>query len=93
MREPHTPYGDGHMDNERMREDDSVFQLLDVAYCLLGDGESPMKVIRMAMFIAILESHHQGKTPEEIMAMFTIMNKKFEKQYPRHETQIDFGAE
>ena len=92
-RERHTQYGDGHMDNERMTEDDSVFQLLDVAYCLLGDGENPMKVIRMAMFIAILESHHQGKTPEEVKAMFYVMMMKFQKQYPRHDTHIDFGEE
>ena len=69
-------FGDGAVDDyekQKFLEDDSVFQLLDHAYSLLEDGENPMKVIRMAIFIAILEMHHQDLTPQEMKNIFDVI--------------------
>ena len=81
------------MNEEGMTENDNVFQLLDLAYKLLLDNENPLKVIRMAMFISILESHHQGKTKQQIKNMYHKMIDKFMNQYPPKKTHIDFGSE
>lgn len=85
------------MKDEKFDEDDSVFQLLEHAYDLIEDGESPMKIIRMGFFIGILEAHHQGMTPERMKTMFVIMVEKFLDGFPRHvnkvPSQIDHGEE
>ena len=47
----------------------------------------------MAMFISILESHHQGKTKQQIKNMYHKMIDKFMNQYPPKKTHIDFGSE
>ena len=96
MMEPQNLFGDGAVDKynkELFADDDSVFQLLDVAYSLLEDGENPMKVIRMALFIAILEMHHQDLNPKEMKAVFDLMADKFLKNYIKVNTQVDFGEE
>ena len=94
--EPQNLFGDGAVDKynkELFADDDSVFQLLDVAYSLLEDGENPMKVIRMALFIAILEMHHQELGPEEMKHIFDMMADKFLKNFIKINTQVDFGEE
>lgn len=93
MMEPQNPFGDGAVDKELFSNDDSVFQMLDVAYCLIEDGENPMKVIRMALFIAILEMNHQKKTPEEMQQIFDMMTSKFTKNFLKINTQVDYGEE
>jgi len=90
------PFGDGAVDKYNKNyfaDDDSVFQMLDVAYALLEDGENPMKVIRMAMFIAILEMHHQDLTPHEMKNVFDMMADKFLKNLMKANTQVDYGEE
>lgn len=96
MMEPQNLFGDGAVDKynkELFADDDSVFQMLDVAYSLLEDGENPMKVIRMAMFIAILEMHHQELEPEEMKHIFDMMADKFLKNFIKVNTQVDYGEE
>ena len=90
------PFGGGAVDDyekQKFLEDDSVFQLLDHAYSLLEDGENPMKVIRMAIFIAILEMHHQDLTPQEMKNIFDVMADKFLKNFLKVNTQVDYGEE
>ena len=89
-------YGGGAVDKynkELFADDDSVFQMLDVAYSLLEDGENPMKVIRMAVFIAILEMHHQELEPKEMKNIFNMMADKFLKNFVKVNTQVDYGEE
>ena len=89
-------YGGGAVDKynkQLFSDDDSVFQMLDVAYCLLEDGENPMKVIRMALFIAILEMHHQEKEPHEMKEIFDVMADKFLKNFIKLNTHVDYGEE
>lgn len=86
-------FGDGNMEDESFSEDDNVFQLLDHAYSLLEDGENPMKIIRMSIFIAILEMHHQEFTPSEMTKVFSMMANKFLRNYVRVNTQVDYGEE
>jgi hypothetical protein len=90
------PFGGGVVDDyekQKFLEDDSVFQLLDHAYSLLEDGENPMKVIRMAIFIAILEMHHQDLTPQQMKNIFDVMADKFLKNFLKVNTQVDYGEE
>lgn len=87
------PYGGGCVDKQLFTDDDSVFQLLDTAYGLLEDGESPMKVIRMSIFIAILEMHHQELTPIQMKKIFDVMADKFLKNLIGANTQVDHGEE
>jgi len=94
--EPQNPFGDGAVDKynkQLFSDDDSVFQMLDVAYSLLEDGENPMKVIRMALFIAILEMHHQELGPKEMKEVFDLMADKFLKNFLKVNTQVDYGEE
>lgn len=94
--EPQNPFGDGAVDKynkELFSDDDSVFQLLDVAYSLLEDGENPMKIIRMALFIAILEMHHQELTPSKMKDVFDLMADKFLKNLMKANTHVDYGEE
>ena len=93
MMEPQNPFGDGAVDEQRFSDDDSVFQLLDTAYSLLEDGENPMKVIRMALFIAILEMHHQDLKPQQMKEIFDLMANKFLRNYIKVNTQVDYGEE
>jgi hypothetical protein len=96
MMEPQNPFGDGAVDKynkELFSDDDSVFQLLDTAYSLLEDGENPMKVIRMALFIAILEMHHQDLKPKEMKEIFDLMADKFLRNFIKVNTQVDYGEE
>lgn len=96
MMEPQNPFGDGAVDEynrQLFSEDDSVFQMLDVAYELLEDGENPMKVIRMALFIAILEMHHQELGPKEMKEVFNMMADKFLKNFIKVNTHVDYGEE
>ena len=89
-------FGGGAVDDyekQKFLEDDSVFQLLDHAYSLLEDGENPMKVIRMAIFIAILEMHHQELTPQQMKNIFDVMADKFLKNYLKINTHVDYGEE
>jgi hypothetical protein len=94
--EQQNPFGGGVVDDyekQKFLEDDSVFQLLDHAYSLLEDGENPMKVIRMAIFIAILEMHHQDLTPQQMKNIFDVMADKFLKNFLKVNTQVDYGEE
>lgn len=94
--EQQNPFGGGVVDDyekQKFLEDDSVFQLLDHAYSLLEDGENPMKVIRMAIFIAILEMHHQDLTPQQMKNIFDVMADKFLKNFLKVNTHIDYGEE
>jgi hypothetical protein len=94
--EPQNHYGGGAVadyDSMKFSDDDSVFQLLDTAYALLEDGESPMKVIRMAIFIAILEMHHQDLTPLQMKNIFDVMADKFLKNLVNANTHVDYGEE
>jgi len=93
MMGPQNPFGDGAVDRQLFSDDDSVFQMLDVAYSLLEDGEPPMKVIRMALFIAILEMHHQELGPKEMKEIFDLMADKFLRNYMKVNTQVDYGEE
>jgi len=93
MMEPQNPFGDGAVDRQLFSDDDSVFQMLDVAYSLLEDGENPMKVIRMALFIAILEMHHQDFGPKEMKEIFDLMADKFLRNFMKVNTQVDYGEE
>jgi len=93
MMEPQSHYGGGAVDRQLFSNDDSVFQMLDVAYSLLEDGEPPMKVIRMALFIAILEMHHQDLTPTKMKEIFDLMADKFLKNFMKANTQVDYGEE
>lgn len=86
-------YGGGAVDRQLFSDDDSVFQMLDVAYRLLEDGEPPMKVIRMALFIAILEMHHQELTPSKMKDVFDLMADKFLKNFMKANTHVDYGEE
>ena len=95
MEEPNR-FGGGDVDdydNQKFADDDNVFQLLDHAYSLLEDGEPPMKIIRMAIFIAILEMHHQDLTPTQMKNIFDIMADKFLKNLINVNTHVDYGAE
>lgn len=85
--------GGGAVDRQLFSDDDSVFQMLDVAYRLLEDGEPPMKVIRMALFIAILEMHHQELTPSKMKDVFDLMADKFLKNLMKANTHVDYGEE
>ena len=80
-------------DSKKFSNDDNVFQLLDHAYDLLQDGENPMKVVRMAMFIAILEMHHLEYTPQQMKKVFEVMADKFLKNFLCINTQVDYGEE
>ena len=94
--EQQNPFGGGAVDDyekQKFLEDDSVFQLLDHAYSLLEDGENPMKVIRMAIFIAILEMHHQELPPQQMKNIFDVMADKFLKNYLKINTHVDYGEE
>jgi hypothetical protein len=91
--EPQNPFGDGAVDRQLFSDDDSVFQMLDVAYSLLEDGEPPMKIIRMALFIAILEMHHQELGPKEMKEIFDLMADKFLRNFIKVNTQVDYGEE
>lgn len=93
MMEPQNPFGDGAVDRQLFSDDDSVFQMLDVAYSLLEDGEPPMKIIRMALFIAILEMHHQELGPKEMKEIFDLMADKFLRNFIKVNTQVDYGEE
>ena len=89
-------YGGGAVDKynkQLFSDDDSVFQLLDTAYSLLEDGENPMKIIRMALFIAILEMHHQELTPSKMKDVFDLMADKFLRNFLKVNTQVDYGEE
>ena len=80
----------------KFSQDDSVFQILETAYMLLEDGEHPMKIIRMCMFIAILEGQHLNLDELQIMKMFKIMNKKFHEEHLRSNSKkmmFDHGSE
>ena len=94
--EQQNPFGDGAVDDydkQKFSDDDNVFQLLDHAYALLEDGENPMKIIRMAIFIAILEMHHQDLNPTQMKNIFDIMADKFLKNLVKANTHIDYGEE
>jgi hypothetical protein len=91
--EQQNPFGDGAVDRQLFSDDDSVFQMLDVAYSLLEDGEPPMKVIRMALFIAILEMHHQELGPKEMKEIFDMIADKFLRNFLKVNTQVDYGEE
>jgi hypothetical protein len=52
-----------------------------------------MKVIRMALFIAILEMHHQELGPKEMKEIFDLMADKFLKNFLKVNTQVDYGEE
>ena len=93
MMEQQSHYGGGAVHRQLFSNDDSVFQMLDVAYSLLEDGEPPMKVIRMALFIAILEMHHQDLTPNKMKEIFDLMADKFLKNLMKANTQVDHGEE
>jgi hypothetical protein len=96
MMEPQNPFGDGAVDKynkQLFSDDDSVFQMLDVAYSLLKMGRPPMKVIRMALFIAILEMHHQELGPKEMKEIFDLMADKFLRNFMKVNTQVDYGEE
>ena len=62
-------------------EDDDVFQLLEHSYDLIEDGVEPIKLIKMAMFIAILESYHLGLSNDSMMKLFQNMLKRFQENY------------
>ena len=62
-------------------EDDDVFQLLEHSYDLIEDGVEPMKLIKMAMFIAILESYHLGLSNDSMNQLFQNMLKRFQQHY------------
>lgn len=62
-------------------EDDDVFQLLEHSYDLIEDGVEPIKLIKMAMFIAILESYHLGLSDDSMKQLFTNMMKRFVENY------------
>ncbi len=87
------PFGGGAVHDELFANDDSVFQMLDVAYGLLEDGENPMKVVRMALFIAILEMYHQDKNPAEMKLIFQMMADRFLKHLLAANTHINHGEE
>jgi hypothetical protein len=91
--EPQSRFGGGPVEDEMFTNDDSVFQLLDHAYHLMEDGENPMKVIRMAMFIAILEMYHLDIPPNEMKRLFETMADKFLKNLLKVNTQINHGEE
>ena len=93
MMEPQNPFGDGAVDRQLFSDDDSVFQMLAVAYSLLEDGEPPMKIIRMALFIAILEMHHQELGPKEMKEIFDLMADKFLRNFIKVNTHVDYGEE
>lgn len=83
----------GDNDSMKFSNDDNVFQLLDHAYSLLEDGENPMKVVRMSIFIAILEMHHLKLTPTKMKEVFDVMADKFLKNFIKVNTQVDYGEE
>ena len=83
----------GDNDSMKFSNDDNVFQLLDHAYSLLEDGENPMKVVRMSIFIAILEMHHLKLTPKKMKEVFDVMADKFLKNFIKVNTQVDYGEE
>tara|TARA_Y100000992_G_scaffold102304_1_gene66509 strand:- start:319 stop:561 length:243 start_codon:yes stop_codon:yes gene_type:complete len=73
-------------------QNQAVFQILDVAYELLQDGEDAMQIIRMCMFIAILQSYELNIEPIKIVRLFKNMQSKFSQNMPRKH-HYQFGHE
>ena len=80
MVEEQSPCGGGAVKG-LFDEDDDVFQLLEHSYDLIEDGVEPIKLIKMAMFIAILESYHLGLSNDSMMKLFQNMLKRFQENY------------